>query len=568
MKKVFLLLLFVSVYLNSSAQLEKWEVCSPTGFETTLSGSFAEMRRNHFHGGLDFRTNGEENKPIYAVADGYVARVTINRASYGKCVQIAHPNGYTTIYGHLNGFVPRLDSLVKAKQYAEKKYEIEIDFEPTDFVVKKGDQFAISGNTGASGGPHLHFEIRKTDDQTLQNPLLLNKYFGFVDTRAPRINGVKIYGLDNEGRVNGLKEQRFPVIVNKARQRVLKGGQNIYAWGKLGFAVKAVDLMTNTSFTYTPRNLKLFVDDVLISDVTISNIKFSDTRALNCFIDYAQQVSTGEFYMKSFREKNMPLHLHDGLSGTFFIDKERDYKVKYVVTDDFGNTNQLEFTIHGKKTSWDHSAVPADSLIQCGEARFIVKKDFCLQLPDNALYTDVPENYAQIPSSYSGFYSDVHQIGSRYTPLHCFCDLSIRVTHDTLADKKKYYIAKVSDKGLPVGAILANYTNGFLVGRSNTFGKFAVAADVTKPTILPVHTKNLPNQPFLRFKINDTQSGIASYDGYIDGKWVMFEFDYKTRLITFWMDKGLVEKNKDHTLKLVVKDYCGNVAEYNTQIYW
>lgn len=568
MRKFIFLLVFVSVYVNSSAQFGNWQVCSPVDFETTLSGSFAEMRRNHFHGGLDFRTNGEENKPIYAVADGYVSRISISRTGYGKCVHIAHPNGFTTVYGHLNGFIPRIDSIVKAKQYGEKKFEVDMDFGPGVIPVKKGEQFAISGNTGASGGPHLHFEVRRTSDQALQNPLLLNKYFGLKDTRAPRINAVKIYGLDDEGRVNDQKEQRYNVVVNKAKQRVLKNGQNITAWGKLGFAVKAVDFMSNTSFKYTPRNLKLYVDNTLISDVTITDIKFSDTRALNGFIDYAQQVSTGEFFMKSFKDKNLPLHLHDGLSGTIYVDKEKDYHVKYVVTDDFGNSDQFAFVIHGKKTSWERNTIPADSLIRCGEAKFIVKEDFCLQLPDNAIYTDVPENYSRTAPTRPGFFSDIHQIGSWFTPVHCFCDISLRVTNDSLEDKSKYYISKVTEKGLPAGAICANYNNGYVVGRTNSFGKFAVAADLVKPTILPMHTKNIPNQPFLRLKINDAQSGIASYDGYIDGKWVMFEFDYKTRLITFWMDSHLVEKNKNHTLKVVVKDNCGNEAEYDTQFYW
>lgn len=554
--------------LLSAQSLENWEISSPVNFETTLSGSFAEMRRNHFHGGLDFRTDGEENKPIFAVADGYVSHVSINRASYGKCVLIAHPNGYTTLYAHLNGFAPRLDSIVKAKQYGDQKYEVEIDLEPTDFVVKKGQQFAISGNTGASGGPHLHFEVRRTEDKSLQNPFVLNKYFGIKDDRVPRINGVKIYGLDGEGRVNDKSEQKFSVIVNKMRQRILKGGQNINAWGKIGFAVKAVDHMTNTPFRYTPRHLKLYVDDVMISDVHITDIKFSDTRALNGFIDYGQQLSTGEFFMKSYKEKNLPLKIHGGLAGTIVIDEERDYKVKYVVVDDFNNSDELSFVIHGKKMSWDKSKLLADSLIKCGEAKFIVKENFAMQLPENALYCDVPEQYREIPNTKPTLFSDIHQIGSWAYPVHCYCDMSIRVTRDSMEDKSKYYLAKVNDNGVVMGGYPAKYNNGFLVAGVNSFGRFVVAVDETAPVVLPVHTKNLPAQPFLRLKINDTQSGIASYDGYIDGKWVMFEFDYKTRLITFWMDKNLVEKNKNHTLRVVVKDFCGNVAEYNAEIYW
>lgn len=150
MRKIILSLALLSS-LTTQAQLQNWEVVPPVNPVTTLSGSFAELRRNHFHGGLDFRTGGAENKPIYAIGDGYVSRITISARSYGKLAYVTHPNGYTTLYAHLNGFVPKLDSIIKAKQYEKRSYEIDILLSPTEYPVAKGEQFAISGNTGSSG---------------------------------------------------------------------------------------------------------------------------------------------------------------------------------------------------------------------------------------------------------------------------------------------------------------------------------------------------------------------------------------------------------------------------------
>ena len=564
MKKIFFFLLLPCQLIYS--QMEGWEVEHPLKSVTTLSGSFAELRRNHFHGGLDFRTEGVENKPVYAIDEGYISKISISPRGYGKLAYVNHPNGYTTLYAHLNGFTPKLDSIVKEKQYEKRSFEIEISFQPDEYPVKKGEKIALSGNTGSSGGPHLHFEIRKTDDYTLLNPLDLNKYFKVEDDRPPRILAVKIYGMNDNGVVGNDREKKFQVAANAAKNRTLQGGSDIKAWGEIGFSVKARDYMTGTHFNHTPRIIKLYVDNNLISEANISNIKFSDSKALNSFVDYRQLMKTGEFYMKSFPDANSPLTIFKDTryQGIYHITEERPYLIRYEVYDDFGLQDAISFTIQGKKTEIPKSKKTYVSYLSCEESHVFDRQDFLIHFPENALYTDLKLEYKKTASP--KFYSDVYNIGNVEIPLQSSCDISIKINKDTLEDKEKYFIAKLNQNDIITGSTGGVYVNGFMVGKISGFGKFAVAADTGKPIITPVNTTDLHRRPYLRFKILDALSGIARYDGYMDDEWILFEYDAKTNTITHKMDK--VKQNKNHKFKLVVTDMCGNSETFEKIIYW
>ena len=565
MKKIFLFLLFSCQLIYS--QMEGWEIEHPLKSITTLSGNYVELRRNHFHGGIDFRTGGVENKPVYALDEGYVSKISISPRGYGKLAYINHPNGYTTLYAHLNGFTSKLDSIVKARQHEKQSFEIEISLQPDEYPVKKGEQFALSGNTGSSRGPHLHFEIRKTDDYTLMNPLDLNEYFKVEDDRPPRILAVKIYGMNDNGVINNAKEKKFQVVASAAKNRTLQGGADIRAWGEIGFSIKARDNMTGTHFTHTPRIIKLYVDNNLISEVNMSNIKYSDSRASNSFIDYVQWMRSGEFFMKSFPDANSPLTIYADTKyrGVYLITEERPYPVRYEVYDDFGLQDVVSFTIQGKKTEIPKSKKIYVSYLPCKESHVFDQQDFLIHFPESALYTDLELEYKKTVSP--KFFSGVHNIGNTEIPLHVSCDILIKVEKDSLDDKEKYFIAKLNQNNIISGSAGGVYVNGFMVGKTNTFGKFAVAADTQKPIVTAVNTTDLPRRPYLQFKILDALSGIARYDGYIDDEWILFEYDAKSNTITHKMDRTK-KQNKNHKFKLVVTDMCGNSAIFEKTIYW
>ncbi len=560
-----LLLSFLCIGCAASAAPLQYELPLPE--VNTLAGSFAELRPNHFHGGWDFRTGGKENLPVYAFADGFISHVVITPSGYGKMVMIDHPDGTTSLYGHLNGFVGELDSVVRNEQYKRHAYAVTLDFPANRFPVKAGQQFAISGNTGGSAGPHLHFEIRRTSDGLMLNPCKHNSLFGIQDNVKPTIYGVKIYGVPGKGEVNGIAEKKYATNAGKAT--TLRQGTTVRAWGKLSLAVKASDKMNNTWFNYGIRKYRLFFNHTLISQIHLANFLFDDKRAVNSLIDFKQRALSKEFFVKFSREPGNPLSIYSHMVGNAVIDineEGKSYPVTIEVEDDFGNTDSFSFIIRGEKQDIPEAPTGYTQLLKQGKHNTFSRPTLLLNFPADALYTDVPIFFSQ--DTVKNMFSRVYDFGTDFVPIHSKFDVSVRIDCDTLTDKSKYVLARLNPKNVVTGVIPAQYINGYMVGEAKYLSRMAVYKDVTAPIIGAEHILKLRQFPVMKLKIRDNLSGIESYNGYIDGKWVLFEYDPKTSRISCDLRKLGLEEGRTHTLHVEVADACGNVGVLDTNIYY
>lgn len=535
----------------------------------TLSGSYLELRRNHFHGGLDFRTNSDVNKKIFAVESGWVSRITCEPRSYGKRVEITHADGRVSLYAHCNGFLNEIGKRVREEQDKNQSYEVDIFPAKDEIKVQRGEQIAWSGNTGSSGGPHLHFEFRSPEGE-LENPYDHNNVWGLVDNKRPQINAAKIYAMDSQSSVNGKSTAKYNTRVVAGGERRLNGVNTINAWGNVGFALKSYDFMSGTGFHHTPRTLYMYVDGQLYSKVDIRNVKFIDTRALNSFIDYRQQQRTGEFFMKMFPDKNSPLKIFHDMknNGILNVNEERNYEVKFEVVDDFGNKDALVINVMGKKTEMPASeSKPTGEKLIAGVANLFDKEGVSLIVPENALYEDEVVDFHTVPSN--TYYSNIYSIGDPLTPVHSFMDISIKISNDELEDKDKYVVVSLTEKNLVNRVSACKYVDGYAVAKVRELGKFAVFKDDTPPHVGPLQTKNLRATNRIVMSMGDGLSGIKSYKGYIDDKWVLFEYDQKTGTAFCNLTvENVVKDNTMKSFKFVVTDNCNNVRVFEKKILY
>lgn len=540
---------------------EAQQLRKPMDHPILLSGNFGELRSNHFHSGIDFKTQGVEGKPVHSVQDGYVSRISVSPWGYGNGLYITHPDGTTTVYGHLQKFSKKIADYLKDKQYEQESFTVNLTLTPDELPVEEGEVVALSGNTGSSGGPHLHFEVRDTQTEEPMDPIEYYKDL-IQDTRPPQIQGVMIYPMPGKGVVNGSRRklELKPVTAKNGRQ-TLTG--KIEAWGEIGLALKGYDYMDNTTNIYGIKDIILTADSQVIFRSDLNRFAFSETRYLNSFTDYEEWKEHRSFYMKSFVEPGNRLRFIESLNrGILTIDEPRTYHLTYRVADAFGNTTQLSIWIEGKEQPVPAIDTDGAELFHWWSDNRFGAKGIRLAIPKGNLYDDLYFRYSAKEDSATQRIT--HTLHNKPVALHKAAQLSLRLPADTLENKRQYGIIRLQ-KGRRswAGGV---YRNGWIDADIKELGTYTTGQDVVPPTITPLNPATWVSKQAISLRLSDNLSGVMTYRGEIDGQFVLFEMNSKS-VITYRFDKQRLTRGK-HTLKLTVTDACGNQSSYTYPFTW
>lgn len=534
---------------------------SPLGIPLDLSGSFGELRSNHFHSGLDFKTTGKEGLPVYATGDGYVSRIKISTFGYGKAIYITHPNGYTSVYGHLQKANGVIQDYIKKKHYQEKSYEIEMYLYPTELPVKKGDIIAYSGNTGGSGGPHLHFEFRDTKSEQIINPMHFGLKKIIVDERKPIIQGIVAYPIDSTTVNNSQK----PINISFSKQADGSYlGVKVKANGKVAFGINAYDFCTNGYNKNGLYKVKAYLNGVLQYQYGFDSFAFDESRYINNFIDYERFHEMGQRVQKLFQMNEYPLSIVSGnkKDGIINVQPNSNYNYRVEVYDFHGNKVELiipiEFANQEAKIEKTFQKTPY--YIKAKTESIFEKNNVSVYVPENAFYSNFYMNF--------DVNNDVVTLHDDSVPVHKNITLAFNnVAGLTEEQLSKTYIATLDGYKL-------KYNNTYRKGnnfsiKTKTLGKFKLAQDITPPRIYNVNFiegKTLTTQKTISVSVTDLHSDIETYNGYLNGKWILMEYDYKTKKLTHNLEDAIYVEGRND-LKIVVTDNLQNSTTFESYFY-
>lgn len=524
----------------------------------TLAGSFGELRSNHFHSGLDFRTNQRTGYPVYATADGYVSRVRVQNSGFGLALYINHNNGYTTVYAHLSRFNAKIAQIAKGYQYKNSSYEIDEFPNSTLIPVKRGDIIAYSGNTGSSGGPHLHFEIRDSKTEATLNPQLLG--VDINDNIPPIIHAIYVYRL-NEKPFNEFTPKQYFQVTGGNGKYNLNQVNTINVAGEIGFGIVVNDKHNGASGNNGAYAITLEVDGKTVFTSALERFTFNNSKAINSHIDYPTFIKTKQSIQKSFIDPGNPLKIYYNIvnNGRLKFDDDKPHDVAYTITDAKGNKSSLKFKVISNagatiKPIGKNEGIPFSYTLQNDFNNDEVK----VSLPKGTLYDNIDFTYKKQALQRAAGNTDMHYIHNNLTPLHVGFDLQIKADSVVFIKKDKALI--VNSSGISQGGV---FDNGWIKASPKNFGAFYVALDTIAPKITPINifaNKDMSAQQKMTFKISDNLSGIKSFNCYIDGKWVLAEFDAKTATLWHTFDERTT-KGK-HTLTLTVIDMKENSNTY------
>jgi hypothetical protein len=560
--------------LNAQKDYPKDYFRAPLDAKLMLAGTFGEIRSNHFHSGIDIKTGGVEGYPVYAVADGFVSRIKVSAYGFGKAMYITHPNGYVSVYGHLSKYNKTVGDYVRKEQYRRENFEIELFPAATEFPVKKGDIIAYSGNSGSSGGPHLHFEIRDGATEKPINPLLFG--YNVTDLVKPTISSIKIYPEDKSAKINGSnKAARFMAEGSGTGYRLAENPV-VRVSGNISFAIQAIDKQSDTDNKNGIYSVKLFVDSKEVAGHRMETFAFDKTRYVNSLIDYEEYVRNDVRLQRTKIDPGNQLDIYNETvnKGVVLFNDTLTHVIKYEVTDAAGNMSILTF-----KLKADRVKVILETSSEIENKPSNIKK-FNYATPNNfrssSVSLDAPKGvfYDSFTFKYdsakqiAGTFSIVHKIHNKYTPVHDYLTLSIKAIKLTENLTPKALIVKVKEDGKSFSSVGGTWeSQGYVTAKIREFGDYTIAIDTIPPKIKAVNPESfgkMTGQKYIKLTISDELSGIASYKGMLNGKWILMEYDAKNDLLIYTIDEMRIPGT--NTLLVEVRDGKGNKAFYSAKI--
>lgn len=565
MKYIFSFTFLIFTYLNSVSQEYPQDYFqSPLDIPLLLSGNFGELRSNHFHAGLDIKTQGVEGKKVYAVADGYVSRIKVSPYGYGNALYITHPNGYTSVYGHLKKYNETIGAKVKDYQYRKESFAVELFPSPFQLQVKKGDIIAYSGNSGGSGGPHLHFEIRKTATEHPYNPL----FFGFdvKDAVKPVIYAVTIYPLNDSTTINGVNQKKRYLAKSIGGNYVVNSKYPIKVNGTVGFGIETVDKMSLTSNRYGAHNIRLKMNEEVIYEQEINEFAFHEGRYLNSHIDYETYRRTRRRVQKSFPEPGNRLRFYKKKEGKIELAEGEEVEMTYVVSDLNGNSSDVTFNLIGSsKVKYQGGSDNSDkdiTYMPFNQRNTLLKSNLLVDFPKGVLYKDTYFEFEEGAAT-SKTISPIYWLHKFTSPLHSYITVSIKLEDISKKLKDKALIVSTTN-GRSWYAEGGKWNGNNISVKTRSLGGYAIAVDTIKPKVTPINiyqNANMSKKWSISVKATDNLSGINYFRGTVDGKWVLMEYDAKNNLFSYYFDEN-VSAGK-HNFKFTVSDGVGNSTSFS-----
>lgn len=537
---------------------------SPMDTPLYLSAPFGSLRENHFHSGMDIRTYEKEGLPVYAIADGYVSRIKISSVGYGKAVYIDHPNGYTSVYAHLQSYTGELATYIKAYQYEKETAEFD-HFPGRDRLkITKGQIIGWSGNSGASTGPHLHFEIRDTKSEEPLNPQLFN--IPAVDLLPPALKRIAVYDLNANENVLIFNQLITSRNVTSTDSGFVFTDTIPVSKGLVGIGMEAIDYLVTNTKEYSIYCADLYFDNTKRFSFRLNRINFNDTKNINAHIDYEIYKKDGYRIQKCFLADGNRIQLYPYLrnKGKLLINDTATHLIKLCIGDFSGKVYNFYARIRAANVAVKRDNTCNNFTFYPDKENNIKEYNLQVNVPSKALYDTVSICYTVSAHKNKALLSDIFHVHNPYTPLQK--NISVAIRSDSI--KKNSLLLAYINKDGSFRSAGGEYKNGWVSSRVSQFGSYAIAADSVPPEIKLVNTNKADeckDSSKLVMKISDNLSGIDQYRVTINGKWVLADFDAKNDLLIYEFDEKTLF-NQKLELIVTITDNKKNSATLQKQI--